>query len=693
MERIRIARRIFSFVLFLAALFAAGSAGADPWHTTNKLLGHALPDECYAGLGGVDYPGGITPCDGFTTPVVCPESVDVDDPENPGNYITRRVYPKANDTYVWALTEEGDSLWFASAANVFCTTGGIFLEQRSYGEFNLTLYRGLPVYANHTRDDLTGTPTYTINPPAAPIPLCFGGPCATLVCTNSSGVVGTTCDSTYKINNYRMRVPYGVCEYGDSMIARNAANYPGINDDTGDWRPSKLFRYVKATGALENLTDKIYAAGHGAVIDGIQGVRSAGSLNGVVLFAGGRNTYSGVTFFAFRASDGQYLGYRTYSNYRQIRKMIVINNQLYTGVGNSWGAGEILLWRGTITNPHSWVRVGLVSGTVTELAAYVANEETRIVANAAGGLYVSPAMVNGYLWPINAYRWRRIWQPSVYEPDTYARQTYGPGALGQLGEWIYWGTMHIPYHASLTNAIYRFGSVDNVPQTVTGKTPSGSDRTLDYDLFYGTARTTSVWRARNLKSSNPEIQLVYGETHLGAWNGTTWFPVPTGWTPLNMPSPAVTHSYFGTPVGSSGFFNASNNYSWTVEAANFNDGTGPHLFFGTMDQAIIDSTDVSGLAPSFSIPPTERRGADLWRFSLGSDGTGWGGASATAAQAEFINGAGNALKYGVRCLGISDDKKKLYLGMASAGGLMNPSVVSVPWMIGGWELRELSRQP
>ena len=58
-------------------------------------------------------------------------------------------------------------------------------------------------------------------------------------------------------------------------------------------------------------------------------------------------------------------------------------------------------------------------------------------------------------------------------------------------------------------------------------------------------------------------------------------------------------------------------------------------------------------------------------MALQPDLNGWGGAMATAAQAEFINGAGNVFQHGIRCLELSDDRKKLYLGMANNASLMN----------------------
>ena len=84
-------------VLCLAVVFAPCSANAGKWSSSIDPLAEAVPNECYAGMG-VDYPGGITPGDGWMTPVDCSEY-----PNPYGN----DVYPKTNDSYVWALTDVG----------------------------------------------------------------------------------------------------------------------------------------------------------------------------------------------------------------------------------------------------------------------------------------------------------------------------------------------------------------------------------------------------------------------------------------------------------------------------------------------------------------------------------------------------------------------------------------------------------
>ena len=233
-----------------------------------------------------------------------------------------------------------------------------------------------------------------------------------------------------------------------------------------------------------------------------------------------------------------------------------------------------------------WVAVGTMLGAITEIAQYVDNGRRYPYSCQLGqGLFVSPAIDYGSR-PNASYsrltlhmgNWNSVWRYSSYDPDTL--NITGPGGVGQLGEWVYWGTMHIPYIGFYMNAQSIYGDIDTVPPEV------------QYAMYYATFRTTSIWRGRRLGLTNQEIQLVYGEQYLGAMiMRTDWVMVPTGWTPLNMPPPGTVNPYFGTPAGSSGFFNPNNNYSWVVLP--FSDATGNHLFFGTMDQTLIGSNDIT----------------------------------------------------------------------------------------------------
>ena len=95
-------KTLFLFCLILLAL-PIGIAHA---YTSNTLLAKALPDECFAGVG-VNYPAPLS-----LVPFTCPAN----------------SVPKTNQTYVWGLTRNGNSLWVGTGANVMCTTEGLFLS-------------------------------------------------------------------------------------------------------------------------------------------------------------------------------------------------------------------------------------------------------------------------------------------------------------------------------------------------------------------------------------------------------------------------------------------------------------------------------------------------------------------------------------------------------------------------------------
>ncbi|MDY6853752.1 MAG: hypothetical protein SWO11_03435 [Thermodesulfobacteriota bacterium] len=406
----------------------------------------------------------------------------------------------------------------------------------------------------------------------------------------------------YETNSY-------VCEFGHSQIAREN---PLVTASNGDWRPPKIYQYILSTGELIDRTP------NDPMIDLCKGIRSAGSHNGVAFLAGGslKNT---VIMFAFDAQNGDYLGAKEFTNSNTIRKWLVVKNQLYTGVlGNQ--AGRIMRWHGSHNDLWNFKLVGTVKGTPRELAEYIdGNGQSRIAVHAAG-IWISPAIQSQGLTQSDAINWKEIWTPADYEPCDIVRLTYGAGDLHYFDGWLYFGTMHLSPGLALL---------------------------VDPKILPGTWRATTIWRARNLENSNPEIQLLYGEAELLAYNKKTkWFdlvPNVGGYQPL---------------YGSSGFGNRYNNYAWTMEVID------DHLFVGTMDCSYLTVSDPEQIAPL-------EFGADLWRFD----------SSNSPAVAEDISGLGNPLNYGIRTLIVSEDGTKLYVGMANPMNLEEE---------GGWELRELT---
>jgi hypothetical protein len=511
------------FCLVMAGLFCAGSAEAGIWLSDN-LLAKAAPDECFIGTG-VDYPNGIA---GFS-PIAGP-------PCPPGSV------QKTNQTYVWGLARSGNSLWFGTGPNVFCTTVAIYLDA-----------------ANNPAD------SYLF-----------------------------------------------VCEYGQSELARQGL----VSAVNGDWRPPKVYEFDLTTHTLYDRTPS------DPLINQTMGFRSAGTFNGVVFMAGGSLTGGNVNMFAFNANTKQYLGSRVFPKGGTIRKWLVVNNRLYTGMGPDGGQGKIFRWYGSNTDVWKFMVVGTVDGVPRELAEYRGTDGLARIATSANGLWISPPITQSSGLTQSTAYWTVVWTPQDYDPDLITSYAYGGGAIYQFDGWLYWGTMHIPgrgayLHEKCTYPRICFGVPQNSQEQAT--------------LNAGTARATTIWRARGLEGTNPEIQLLYGESQLPKFNPNTrtFDPAPNvgGYVPL---------------YGSSGFGNKNNGYAWEMQVAN------GRLFVGTLDLA----------------------GADLWRFD----------SSKLPAVLEDGYGLGDLRNYGVRNMEASADGNTVYCGMSSYSNLRSDA---------GWELREL----
>ena len=531
-------------ISLLAVFIATGSAQAWVGHVVQ--LAQAGPDECYAGPG-VPYPAPIS-----QDPFTCPQGSK----------------PKTNQTYTWSLTQEGNSLWFGTGANVVCTTIGAF----------------------------------------------------------SSSVSPDTSDAS-------------ICEYGDSQIFKD---FPTLPEEKGDWRPPMFYEYNLQTGRLIDRTPY-----NDRLRNRNLGLRSAGSHKGVVFYAGG-SLGGGISMFAFDAVTKEYLGSRRFTAYRTIRKWIVVNDQLYTGVGTTFN-GRVLRWMGSRNDPFNFIEVGQVRGVPRELAEYIdANGRKRIAAS-ANGVYLSPAITGDGLTSGQAGNWQQIWSPNEYEPDYIARLTYTGGGIAFLNGWLYFGTMHVPYQVTKTHESCTF-QPGNFP--LPGSRCFGEPRnsTEEEILVEGTQRATTIWRIKNAESANRVTQLLYGEARLPAYNSTTRsFPLVNnlgGYQPL---------------LGSSGFNNKDNHYSWVMEVM------AGRLFIGTMD-----------IGPS---------GADLWSIAGTSSNTPVPAvAETTSAFSEILGPVFRLPPYGFRTLIRSEDGTRLFAGTATG---VNLGAVGEG---AGWHLLELLPQ-
>lgn len=422
----------------------------------------------------------------------------------------------------------------------------------------------------------------------------------------------------------------GICEFGESWILDR---FPRMPDVYGDWRPPKIYRYDLKTRTLIDRTP--YSDPQ---INRCFGLRAAGSHNGVVFLAGGE-IGDGLIMFAFDGDTGRYLGSQSYTQYRSIRKWLVVNGQLYTGVGTATGTGEILRWTGSVADPFSFSVVGRVSGLVRELAEYIDGNGMSRIAVTAKGVFLSPAIEGEGLAVEQSTDWTEIWSPSEYEPDFITRTTYVGGGIEFLDGWLYFGTMHIPGNAADRHTTCVLPNGYQIPPSLCLGEPQDLEEQLA--VYYGTHRATSIWRIRNAESSARVTQLLYGEAQLPAYDAAT------------RSFPLVNNAGNYQPLlGSSGFGSTYNNYAWVMEVVD------NRLFIGTMDYSTLYD------------PSDPGSGADLWRI----DGTADDAPVAAVPETTTAFGAAEYATYGYHPYGFrtlvkSADGTKLYAGMATGVNL------------------------
>jgi hypothetical protein len=478
-------------------------------------------------------------------------------------------------------------------------------------------------------------------------------------------------------------VPSWVCEFGESQIAQDL----GLPAAVGDWRPPHAYAVDPYTSAEYDLTpdDPLFAQ--------TGGLRSAGSLGGVVILAGpALSAAGGVHTFAWRAKNREYLGSHAFPDYTNIRSWVDHRGVLYTGVRHRDGSGRILRWRGSAQDPFQFEEIGVVDADPAYLSIYQSESggthlaiTTWPVLQAGGGLPPSASLwVSGEIPPesgvgltaADAAGFEKRWRYSDYDPDLVTAGLTGGGAAASFDGWHWWGTMHVPFMPAVAYATLP------IPGGPIGEDPTPEELLR---LILNTWRSVAIFRGRRLETDDPEIELVYGEEKLHAWSF-----VDQEWqhAPNKMGMPPL--------YGTSGFGNDYNNYLWVAGVAF------KQLFMGTMDFSyLVDALILKAFAanlfgeevaeglqqfllaqdPGFDgeieIPeepgPILRRvrghGADLWRFSDAD----------RPATAAIVDGGGNPLAYGFRSM--IARRWRLVLGTANPMNLETEGERH-----GGWEV-------
>ena len=353
--------------------------------------------------------------------------------------------------------------------------------------------------------------------------------------------------------------------------------------------------------------------------------------------------------FAFNPSTTAFIGFKHFPEYSNVRKWRTVGGQLYVGVAKSGGGGSVLRWIADDSDPFTFEVVGDLRSQVAELAVHKGRLFVTTWPDAVTGemasVYHSPVMPDTGLHEIHRASWTRVWKADMYECDPVCARTYGGGAIASFGDYVYWGTMHVP---GLSMAA--FAAVFGMP---TEPLPLAL-------ALLGTYRNISIHRARFVDESPDgatiDTECVYG---------MKWLPVctPSGWRLVeNNANPPL--------FGVAGFGNLFNNYTWTMESYN------GALFVGTMDWSYLLLGDMLSdvtLPREFEFLGSRQFGADLWVFRDPE----------RSARAFSTNGMGNETNYGIRTMAV--DRTGLYLGTANPMNL-HPQ--------GGWELlrMRLARQ-
>lgn len=491
------------------------------------------------------------------------------------------------------------------------------------------------------------------------------------------------------------------CEFGETgyknpVLQAMSVDIPGI---IGDWRPSRIFMYDLDS---KSLTEKTPSSAQSPLLNVTLGLRSAGSTDDIVFLGGPALNGSGIIIFAYNAVSGDFIGAAPITTLPDgsvpgnIRKWLVVDGELYLGVGvgdllSQNVQGRILKWTGNLTNPFQFEIVGTIKGDAAELVEH----EGRIFVNTWGGptgIWMSPIITPGGLTNDDSQNWVRVWGIENYEVDPVTLNSTGGGALASYGGYLFWGTMHVPMMSAGLHMQYF------PPQSALDVAGS----------VLGTYRAISIFRGKNFGRNDQEVDLLYGQEYLPAYNPASGWSIKSN----NMPSK--------TPLfGLSGFGNFMNNYTWTMQV--YND----KLYIGTMDWSYLVAGTLSSLLdinmrneqvtnldhlipvdffenpqnfseiPFFSnldvdvstidlsgmdemtqisqsistvIPPLSF-GADLWCFD----------SPYSPAKPVSVNGIGNITSYGIRTM--VADQSNLFLGMANPMNLCED---------GGWELIKIN---
>ena len=195
------------------------------------------------------------------------------------------------------------------------------------------------------------------------------------------------------------------------------------------------------------------------------GLRSAGNHDGVAILGGpqfGADTeITGINLFAFDADTGAFLDAINLPQYANIRKWLVVDDVLYTTVGNNGEGGEVLRWTGDAQSPFQFEVVGQLDSEGAELAlhdgrlfvfTWSKTSEGEFQNDEEAEIYMSPPLPQSGLTSADATNWTKVWTVSDYEPDPVTASVWLAGGIASFDGYLYWGTINFPGTGTVAHA-------------------------------------------------------------------------------------------------------------------------------------------------------------------------------------------------------------------------------------------------
>jgi hypothetical protein len=496
---------------------------------SRERLAKTSADECFDGIG-VDYP-----------------------PINPDHTCSVGT-PKANQAYVWGLTQAGlgdasftgDPIWFGTVANPLCTPAAGVTSPEPQFHVSWVCEYGQSMLARR---------------PVAPIPAAAA--------------------------DWRPPKAYSYNLATRTLTDRTPSD-PNFATLTGARSGGSLGSAVFLAGP--NLkSDVVFAAWDAASgqykgscrSTELRNIRRWIVVNGVLYAGAARRSGDGVILRWRGTVDQPFNGASSPSDYCGFEVVGVLPDlpAYLTSYDNQRLA--VSVWSESYRDP----------GTGSSLPAARGQTPQTLSPSEVftAGVYVGPPFDadGGYSSADASKRWTRIWAPTQYDPDRVVAAVSNPGAIAFWKGWLWFGTFHNTYGA-LTAHI-------NCSLPACYGQPANQDEQLN--LLFNVSRSASMWRARLVDGAPAQVELLYGETQLPALvPGTKTFQLmPTGWTPKYGPSG------FGDPWLS---------YTWSVTAG-AND-----LLFGFYDYRYVFDVQLGVFTPVPGVPVDPKRGygADVWRF-------------------------------------------------------------------------------